>query len=428
MTTEVITMNRYGVAMAADSAITVADRKVYHTAHKIFPLGKNHQVAIMSYGKGHLMNIPWSVIMDTYEKYLSNEPLASVGKYVEQFLHYVNHYDYEQLMSREIEDHFIQELLYTKINYLIKFCQKMHREIFKEHHKKLTMEQSQHIYNQKMELMLTEILKRYEAKPFYKPFNENDFNSLMETYHQQLFKYLQKEMLSCFRTKDICKHILMIAYYSILKRNEIYRASLVFVGYGQKNLLPEMITVEVGTKINGKLKYKMNDEQTYQMDMFEPGKIFTFGRSRMINSFISGIHKELEDFLLEELNTKLIDLQDEIKYIVSDYLPDEQLVTEVTKTVEKQIKHLYHTWQEEVITVKEQHFIDPVESLITVMPPQHLGDIAEKLVSIEVFKSKLSKHVEKTSGPIDVATITKGEGFQWMKNKNKQRWESDVIF
>lgn len=59
MTTEVITMNRYGVATAADSAITIGNRKVYHTAHKILPLDGNHQVAVMTYGRGHLMNVPW---------------------------------------------------------------------------------------------------------------------------------------------------------------------------------------------------------------------------------------------------------------------------------------------------------------------------------------------------------------------------------
>src|SRR5690625_59768 len=133
MTTEVITMNRYGVALAADSAITVDDRKVYNTGNKIFPLGNNHQVAIMTYGKGHLMNVPWSVIINTFGNFLPHEPLQSVEQYVEQFLHYMNNYDYEELMSSELEGNFVKELLYTKIDYLISCCKKMHRQIFKEH-------------------------------------------------------------------------------------------------------------------------------------------------------------------------------------------------------------------------------------------------------------------------------------------------------
>jgi len=428
MTTEVITMNRYGVALAADSAITVDDRKVYNTGNKIFPLGNNHQVAIMTYGKGHLMNVPWSVIINTFGNFLPHEPLQSVEQYVEQFLHYMNNYDYEELMSSELEGNFVKELLYTKIDYLISCCKKMHRQIFKEHYKKLTMEQSQHIYNQKMEMMLRKIVKQYETKPFYEPFSEDDFKWLTEIYSDQLLKYLHEEMLSCFRTKEICKHMLMIAYHSLLRKNEIYRANLVFVGYGQKNLLPEMITVEVGTKINGKLKYKLNDEQKYKMDMFSPGKIFTFGRSRMIKNFLSGIHPEMEDYLFDRLNEKLANIPDEIKQLMSHYLPDQLILTEVTKTVEKKLINIYYTLQEDVLVDKQNHFVNPIESLITAMPPQDLGDIAGKLVAIEIFKSKLSKHVEKTTGPIDVATITKDVGFNWVRGKNNQRWGNDVIF
>lgn len=205
MTTEVIMMNRYGVALAVDSALTVEGTKVYSTAKKIFPLGSNHEVAVMVYGRGHLMNVPWPVLISTFKNYVPQEPLSPIKQYVELFIDYMNHYDYEALMAPELEDNFIKELLYTKVDALIKSCKRMHREILKKHYKKITMEESQHIYNEKMESMLAKVLQRIEEKPYYQPFSHKDLNWLVNIYSQQLLQYLQEEMLRCFRTREIVK-------------------------------------------------------------------------------------------------------------------------------------------------------------------------------------------------------------------------------
>ena len=55
MTAEVAILNRAAVAVAADSAVTLgADRKVYKTANKIYPLSLDPPVLIMFYGAGSL--------------------------------------------------------------------------------------------------------------------------------------------------------------------------------------------------------------------------------------------------------------------------------------------------------------------------------------------------------------------------------------
>ena len=50
MTVEIAVMNKMGVALAADSAVTInSGRKIFHSANKLFMLSKYHPVGVMIY-------------------------------------------------------------------------------------------------------------------------------------------------------------------------------------------------------------------------------------------------------------------------------------------------------------------------------------------------------------------------------------------
>lgn len=64
MTAEIAILNRMGVALAADSAVSIGSSgKVYNSANKLFALSKKHPVAIMIHGNAHFMSLPWEVII-----------------------------------------------------------------------------------------------------------------------------------------------------------------------------------------------------------------------------------------------------------------------------------------------------------------------------------------------------------------------------
>ena len=44
--------------------------------------------------------------------------------------------------------------------------------------------------------------------------------------------------------------------------------------------------------------------------------------------------------------------------------------------------------------------------------------MAEALVNLTSFKRKVSEEAETVGGPIDVAVISKGDGFIWVKRKH----------
>ena len=73
MTCEVAVMNKRGIALAADSAVTLGNgKKIYHTAEKLFSLSPSIPVAIMTFGAADMMNVPWETVVKIYAQKLGS--------------------------------------------------------------------------------------------------------------------------------------------------------------------------------------------------------------------------------------------------------------------------------------------------------------------------------------------------------------------
>ncbi len=82
MTTEIAVLNKTGVALAADSAVTVAagtqSQKTRNTANKVFALSKHAPVGIMIYGAAEVMGVPWETIIKMYRHSLGDKKFATL--------------------------------------------------------------------------------------------------------------------------------------------------------------------------------------------------------------------------------------------------------------------------------------------------------------------------------------------------------------
>ena len=61
MTAEIGILNKHGVVLAADSAVTIGGGKVYNSARKLFTVGTAHSIGIMIYGNASLMGVPGNI-------------------------------------------------------------------------------------------------------------------------------------------------------------------------------------------------------------------------------------------------------------------------------------------------------------------------------------------------------------------------------
>ena len=72
----------------------------------------------------------------------------------------------------------------------------------------------------------------------------------------------------------------------------------------------------------------------------------------------------------------------------------------------------------EIAPALQLEFRTEFERMIALMPKMELIELAEALVSITVIERKATFNEGTVGGPIDVAFITKHEGFVWIKRKH----------
>ena len=66
----------------------------------------------------------------------------------------------------------------------------------------------------------------------------------------------------------------------------------------------------------------------------------------------------------------------------------------------------------------QARFTDEIVQVIEGLPKEELAELAETLVNLTSRSRRVSLGEESVGGPTDVALITKGDGFVWIKRKH----------
>ena len=90
MTSQLILLNGFGVALASDSAMTLGNKRTYETAEKVIPLPKPHRIAVLHSGSVTIHGMPYSVLVNEWANTLGSTSLRTVALYRQNFLSWLN--------------------------------------------------------------------------------------------------------------------------------------------------------------------------------------------------------------------------------------------------------------------------------------------------------------------------------------------------
>lgn len=62
--------------------------------------------------------------------------------------------------------------------------------------------------------------------------------------------------------------------------------------------------------------------------------------------------------------------------------------------------------------------LTPIQNSINALPKEELGNMCESLIHLTSLKRKVDEGLETVGGDVDVAIISKGDGFIWAKRKH----------
>ena len=66
----------------------------------------------------------------------------------------------------------------------------------------------------------------------------------------------------------------------------------------------------------------------------------------------------------------------------------------------------------------DENYTDPIVGVVSALPKPELASMAESLVNLTNLRRKISMGAETVGGPIDVAVISRGDGFIWINRKH----------
>ncbi|GEM_PF-5123568 len=90
MTSEVILMNKNGLAIAADSAVTRSDsNRPPHYQRKLFSMTQPHNIAIMLHDRMQINSVPVETILNIYQSHKRKNALLFFDDYVTDFISYL---------------------------------------------------------------------------------------------------------------------------------------------------------------------------------------------------------------------------------------------------------------------------------------------------------------------------------------------------
>jgi hypothetical protein len=360
MTCEVVVMNKRGVALAADSAVTLSPQnKIYHTAEKLFQISPDLPVAIMTYGSADLMDIPWETLIKTYARRFAGNRFETLEQHADNFVSYIA--QQRILLEPERQDQYVSYSVRDLLGY--------YREKFIE-------------TSQEPPLRLSDIVKSHVGELGKFPKSEHlgsDFGKRTAEKYAAMIDEAVGEVFENIKLTSSDRRELRSAAEAMFATVFPEDSGVVIAGMGEEDLVPVLVEYGVSGVALDKLRYARKSEPTRitpEMDAC----VAPYAQDAIIRQIIGGIHEDLRE-------------------VIESVLPGGQKRGKFEAASEK--------------------FADKFTAAVAALPTHDLAKMAESLVSLTAFVKRMRVDEDETvAEPVDVAILSKGDGFRWFRHKD----------
>jgi hypothetical protein len=417
MTAEIAIMNKVGVALAADSAVTITTplgTKIFNT-NKLFMLSKYHPVGVMVYGNAELMGIPWETIIKEYRKNLGSVSLSTLNEYGDNFISFLsNHKSY---FSDGKQKRHVSTKIRRVYDSITNAIDASVRKIIDD---RGTIEHTE--FTEIIEIELNRANAFFKKLPLLDSLNADEMDAISTKYDdivkeeiRTLFERLplspdQEKMLS-----EVAINLFVRNTFSALGNY----SGIVIAGFGDDEIFPSIVEFHIELVVNNQLKFAKSTSAQINDDG-QNAIVCPFAQGEMVSSFMEGISPDYKRKLYGELG----EVFDAFSKKFSDTILEQSLVTDEAK--KNAILEMFETANDELIrefvrSMESFSFetnVHPIVQSVGVLPLEELATMAESLVNLTSFKRRVTLDAETVGGPIDVAVISKGDGFIWIKRKH----------
>jgi hypothetical protein len=187
-------------------------------------------------------------------------------------------------------------------------------------------------------------------------------------------------------------------------------------GFGEQEVFPSVVSFTVEALVDDCLKWRERPDESAHIDQLNNASIVPFAQREMVDIFLAGIDPNYKGLLLSAVGQLLQRYSSEIfKSIPDASLPKKK---ELVAALQTGIPGLVQGLDASLRDYAQKRHIAPIINAVGALPKDELAAMAESLVNLTSFKRRISMDAETVGGEIDVAVISKGDGFIWIKRKH----------
>jgi hypothetical protein len=403
MTAEVAVLNKSGVALAADSAVTTEFRgreKIFTTANKIFTLSKVHPVGIMINGNVEHFGCPWEIIIKEFRARQKDTGFGDLRGYVDAFVSMIRE-------KRFLSEHGqAASVVMTGLSTLGELEGRM-----RDSGKRWEASAIKGILGE----MIDYASKRAPI-PGFDDIKQRTFDAQYGSYLDEICDD-GDDGWADKKVPRTCRSLFKAAVLNAMTHalNTQLETGIVIAGYGHDDLFPKLYEISV----DGGFLDKVRCFEPYKLDMgTDPigAEISTFAQDATVQAFLNGLDEKFSIFHTGMFTHTMQLVADELLKEHTTMNADERRVAAVM--INQRINEAIDDFREESDDFSQEEFRVPVLEVLRTAPKETLAELAESLVSITSLRQRVSGDAETVSGPVDVALISKGDGFIWIKRKH----------
>jgi len=426
MTAEIGLFNRPAVALAADSAVSIGNGgKVYDTENKLFTLSKYHPVGIMVYNSASFQRFPWETVIKAYRHKLGATSFPTIAEYRIDFLDFLGSH---QFCSPKIEE---AEIL-AEAHILANEAFVQAREAFFE---RLSTGDARGPEDAESDFLsfFENTKNRIQKIRFLTNFDDTDISEIRTKYSSlfetALINTLEHTIFAPLVDK-IKDPFIELASHSLCRVNGFGpQSGIVIAGFGDDELLPSMEWLQIEGVISGKLRYYVVESLNMARDG-DSAIVRAFAQQEMVHRFVDGVDPQLFGYLRDLQSRQIEAVLDSVVSAVATASGDSALANSIrdsfiANNIAQNATDAFHTACQHHIV---EQFQRPLLMMAQHLPKDELGNLAESLVSLTALKRKVSPEHPSVGGPIDVAIISKGDGFIWYRRKHYFKSELNPHF
>lgn len=411
MTAEIAILNRSAVALAADSAVTISvgkGQKIYNTVNKLFTLSKFRPVGIMIYGAADFMGIPWESIIKEHRREIGKTEHATLQEYLDAFISWLR--SNTQLFPEALQHQFLA-------NGIREYFEQVRDEI--EKRVSAAINAKGPIGESDVGHIVSDLIAEQRAK--WQRFPRLDtvgaeFEADFAQRHRERIDQIRSSVFENLAVSEASAAELVAIVADGFCRDRFGEATsgVVIAGFGANEIFPSLIHCVLEGLIDSALKWKQIE--TAVINHENHATIVPIAQREMVDTFLSGVDPGYDETLRKALTQLLATSADELlQAIPPSAFPNRDGIKAMLR---KKIPEIVASFSQKMTDYSEERHIAPIINAVAALPKDELAAMAESLVNLTSFKRRISTDSETVGGEIDVAVISKGDGFIWIKRKH----------